>query len=117
LTVSPQSCHPHCCCCRQCPPSSHLTRPSSSVAYPRLDQSLPQGDNECPPRLAPRHCRLRLDCQVPPMHPTILLDLLRTTYSKVTRTVENAHATVDKDSFHGQFSHLQTRDQIYTNSS
>jgi hypothetical protein len=37
-----------------------------------------------------------------------VLDLLRTTYSEVTRTVENASATVDKDSFHGQFSHVQT---------
>ena len=46
-----------------------------------------------------------------------LLDILRTTYSIVTRTVENARATVGKDSFHGQFSQVQAQDQIYANSS
>ena len=46
-----------------------------------------------------------------------MLDILRTTYSIVTRTVENTRATVGKDSFHGQFSQVQTQAQIYANSS
>jgi len=46
-----------------------------------------------------------------------VLDILRTTYSIVTRTVDIVRATVGKESFHGQFSHVQTEVQVYTNSS
>ena len=38
----------------------------------------------------------------------IVLGILRTTYSIVTRTVENVCATVGKDSFRGQFSQVQS---------
>ena len=47
----------------------------------------------------------------------IVLDILSTTHSIVTRAVENARATVVKDSFRGQFSQVQTQAQVYTNSS